>query len=99
LRNAWSDVAVLTLACGLDRRRGTEGRVVRRALLDEGGADVGSFPPVPLAGFDEGESGCRTLLDRIPARGLRPGRYLFEAAIEPAPDPDAAPSAVRFTVP
>ncbi|MBZ5640798.1 MAG: hypothetical protein LAO51_18835 [Acidobacteriia bacterium] len=99
LQNAQSEVAVLTLACGLERRRRAEGRVVRRALLDEDGADVGSLSPVPLAGFDEGESGCRTLLDRIPARGLRPGRYLFEAAIEPAPDPDTARSSVRFTVP
>ena len=98
-----TDFVSLTQACyaGAGKRgviKAARGGRVRRALLDERGAEVGVLEPIDVTLDGEGSVRCQTLIDVVPGSRLRSGEYTFEAALESVRDEAGAPVRVRFAV-
>ena len=90
-------IAAWTLGCVVSPRRAPTVLTLERGLVDAGGADAGTLPPVDLALDSGGAVRCEQALDIVPVGSLLPGSYRFAARLHAGPAAAAA-AAIPFAV-
>lgn len=91
-------IAAWTSACLVTRRDNpTSATIARRLLRDDHGV-AGSIEPLALDLRGKEPVRCERLLDVLPVQALPAGRYLFEAALDPAPSGADDKADVPFSV-
>lgn len=98
-----ADLVAVTQACYVGAKKPkARGRKpsgdVDRALRREGGPEVGTLVPVPLALEGDGPVYCQNLVDVIPGEALPGGGYEYTVRYDPGKKRDPVRGAVRFAV-
>ena len=97
--NREESIFAMTQACMVGSRKSGADTKVRRSLHAEGAGEVGLLPPVELELSGRGKIRCQNLLDVLPANAMDPGKYIFEARLEPSgPSRGEEQGIVRFAV-
>lgn len=86
---------VMTQYCVAGSRAPIAGSAIERRLIRADGTVVGSLPATESRVEGPGKVRCQGLWDELPAAGLPPGDYRFEARVEPS---ESLARQLRFAV-